>query len=116
MVNECLLPRHRLYVYFGNWPLAFVVMALLALATRHWKWLTFAATAAGVIPLVVTFFILESPKWLLQRDRTQEAIAVLETICRKNGKSVDRDRVFITFNSCAIAILAPQADVICIWF
>ena len=65
----------------------FVVMSLLAIATRNWQWLTLSFCILQLIPLALMIFISESPKWLIERNRLSRALGVLHRFCRINRHS-----------------------------
>ena len=70
----------------NGWPAGLMLMAGIAAGTRYWRYyhLTLAAIALPLL-LVFIFFILESPRWLIQHRRFAEAHQILEKIAAING-------------------------------
>ncbi|KAA0198082.1 Organic cation transporter protein [Fasciolopsis buskii] len=58
--------------------------ALLAFLIPDWRWLMFAMTAVGTIGILYVCFGPESPRWLVAKGRTDEAMEVLERGYRYN--------------------------------
>jgi len=55
--------------------------------TNGWRWMLGIGAVPGLILLVSMFFVPYSPRWLMQRGRTDEARAVLTRT--RNGEGVD---------------------------
>lgn len=85
---EVVLPRHRLLVQIGGWPIGYMWTAALAALFRSWRSMVIASNLFGIIPIILTFFCCyESPKWLLEKKRYAEAKVVLMKIAERNGIS-----------------------------
>lgn len=76
------------FLNFG-WNIGSLVMTFSAYFISTWSKLqvTFASFAVGL--LAVYFLIPESPRWLLQKGRIEEAKAVLVSIAKTNGVASD---------------------------
>lgn len=92
LLTEMVGPTKRMFASFcvyitfciGNY-----ILLLMAYLIRDWKVLYWAITVPIGAYIIVLFFISESPRWLLSRGRTKEAIEILEKMARFNGKIVD---------------------------
>ena len=63
-----------------------VVIAFIGYQIQHWRQLTMAISALGAPLLVINLLLPESPRWLLSKGRSKEAIKVLEIIATGNGE------------------------------
>ncbi len=74
--------------YFINtgWDLGIVVLGGLAYFCRDMAWLELIIALTNVPFLLAWFLMLESPRWLLSKGRSEEAKRVMRTMCRWNGK------------------------------
>ena len=89
LLTELVGPAYR-----GIYSLALTLffssgIALLSLLASHWphSWrgLTHMVTLLGLPFLVLQWWMVESPRWLLSVNRTEEAEVVLRKIARGNG-------------------------------
>jgi len=62
-----------------------VIFAFISYYVQHWRKLTGLISILGLPLLSYHFFIPESPRWLLAKNRVQEARKVLEDIAHGNG-------------------------------
>jgi len=60
--------------------------AYIAYLVQHWRQLTLLISLIGLPFAAYHFFLPESPRWLLTKNRSSEALKVLEGIARGNGK------------------------------
>lgn len=82
---EFLKQKHRFTVMaIGGWPLCYMSFGLIAFLTRDWRKLTIALNVFGILPLTMLYFTFESPKWLLQRGRGDEAKKVFQKLSKLN--------------------------------
>ncbi|XP_064087990.1 solute carrier family 22 member 6-A-like isoform X2 [Macrobrachium nipponense] len=67
-------------------PFSFLLSALAGLAyfIRNWKYLMMAGSSPVLLLVVVSFLAPESPRWLLQRGRGEEARKVLRLAVKLN--------------------------------
>ncbi|NXN25436.1 S22FL protein, partial [Nycticryphes semicollaris] len=62
------------------------VYALLGYYVREWRYLTLVSNTPGVIFLLLSFMLPESPRWLYSQGKMAEAEDVLQYIALGNGK------------------------------
>ncbi|KAM6346847.1 solute carrier family 22 member 15-like isoform 2-T3 [Alca torda] len=62
------------------------VYALLGYFVREWRYLTLVSNTPGVIFLLFSFMLPESPRWLYSQGKIAEAEDVLQYIALGNGK------------------------------
>ncbi|XP_010013302.1 PREDICTED: solute carrier family 22 member 15-like, partial [Nestor notabilis] len=62
------------------------VYALLGYCVREWRYLALVSNTLGVIFLLLSFMLPESPRWLYSQGKTAEAEEVLQYIALGNGK------------------------------
>jgi MFS transporter, SP family, arabinose:H+ symporter len=79
-LNQMAIVTGILLAYLANWSLAFA-------GPESWRWMFLVAGVPSIAFLVALFFVPESPRWLLERGRKQEALAVLTRI---NGSVAGR--------------------------
>ncbi|KAL9616004.1 MAG: hypothetical protein Q9160_009075 [Pyrenula sp. 1 TL-2023] len=86
LLTELCHPQHRARVtaiYNCLWNLGAIVNTWLTFGTRHidsnWSWRipTLGQAIPSVIQIAFLFWIPESPRWLISKDRHNEALAVL---------------------------------------
>ncbi|XP_064418782.1 solute carrier family 22 member 15 isoform X2 [Latimeria chalumnae] len=59
--------------------------ALLGFYIRDWRTLAFVANSPGVLFLLLSLTLQESPRWLYSQGKTEKAQEVLQYIAHKNG-------------------------------
>ncbi|XP_046641550.1 organic cation transporter 1-like [Daphnia pulicaria] len=91
LVMELVGPEFRTFagngisMFFG---LSLALLAGLAHFLRHWFHLALA-TSVPFLPLFGYYWVVpESPRWLLSRDRIDEAEAIVQRIARINKRSI----------------------------
>ncbi|XP_035186177.1 solute carrier family 22 member 15-like isoform X3 [Oxyura jamaicensis] len=62
------------------------VYALLGYCVREWRHLALVANTPGVVFLLLSFMLPESPRWLYSQGKTAEAEDVMQYIALGNGK------------------------------
>jgi SP family arabinose:H+ symporter-like MFS transporter len=70
-LNQMAIVTGILLSYLANWGLTF-------LGSESWRWMFAVAAVPALLLLVALFFVPESPRWLMERGREREAMAVLE--------------------------------------
>ncbi|MBN7805219.1 MFS transporter [Agrobacterium rosae] len=85
----------------GCWAIGTVALALLALvAGTHggeaWRTIFFVTGIPALIGILLRFYVPESPFYLNQQGRSEEAWQVLQRVAKENGRAID------------ISPLAPQ--------
>ncbi|WP_320195247.1 MFS transporter [Agrobacterium rosae] len=85
----------------GCWAIGTVALALLALvAGTHggeaWRTIFFVTGIPALVGILLRFYVPESPFYLNQQGRSEEARQVLQRVAKENGRAID------------ISPLAPQ--------
>jgi SP family arabinose:H+ symporter-like MFS transporter len=79
-VNQMTIVTGILLSYLVNWLLAFN-------AQNGWRWMFATAAVPATVFFIAMFFVPESPRWLVENERSVEALRVL---ARVNGGGVAR--------------------------
>ncbi|OZJ03832.1 hypothetical protein BZG36_04309 [Bifiguratus adelaidae] len=62
----------------------------LGLSTvRGWRWMTAVTVVPGIIQMILLFFCVESPRWLIGQNRIEEATVALTRV--RQGYNIDRE-------------------------
>ncbi|KAM7426950.1 hypothetical protein ABFA07_021831 [Porites harrisoni] len=69
----------------------FVVLSLLAYLIRDWRYLMLTVSLPGLPLLLCWWIIPESPRWLIAKNRLDEAHELLMKYARKNRVNVDSE-------------------------
>ena len=69
-LNQMAIMSGILLAYLVNWGLSFQ-------GGESWRWMFAVAVAPSLFFLVGLFFVPESPRWLIENDRDEEALKVL---------------------------------------
>lgn len=69
----------------GSFAVGIVLFAFIASFVQHWRMLTGIISILGLPLLSYHWFIPESPRWLLAKNRLEESRKVLEEIAHGNG-------------------------------
>jgi len=86
LLTEIAHPQHRARftaVYNCLWNLGALISSLIAFGTQYinsnwsWKILTLLQILPSIIQLIFIYWIPESPRWLISKDRTDEALSML---------------------------------------
>lgn len=59
---------------------SYFINAVFAQAVYNWRWMLFAGVLPGVILLVGMCFMSDTPRWLISKNREDEAISVFKKI------------------------------------
>ena len=79
-LNQMAIVSGILLAYLANWLLAFT-------GPSSWRWMFAVAAVPATAFLIGLFFVPESPRWLVEKAREQEALSVLSKI---NGAAAAR--------------------------
>jgi SP family arabinose:H+ symporter-like MFS transporter len=79
-LNQMAIVSGILLSYFVNWVLSYA-------GPESWRWMFAVAAAPSAAFLAALFFVPESPRWLVEAGREEEALAVLT---RVNGPEIAR--------------------------
>ncbi|XP_011504395.1 PREDICTED: organic cation transporter 1-like [Ceratosolen solmsi marchali] len=88
---ELMGPRYRTFagmvicIFFAT---AMSLLALLSYLLRNWYTLSLAISVPFVLLFSYYWIIPESPRWLLSKNRIDEAEVIVQTMARINGKPV----------------------------
>ncbi|VDN56617.1 unnamed protein product [Dracunculus medinensis] len=90
---ESLPTKHRMWLvtvitYSPN----YVVFTALAYFTGSWRLLSRVIAGLTFLPLIFLLFIQETPRWLVQKEKIDEAREALVTIAKWNGKNTAEHR------------------------
>lgn len=81
-LNQMAIVSGILLSYLVNWGLSFN-------AVTGWRWMFAVAAIPSVAFLVALFFVPESPRWLAERGRVEDARAVLRRIHHDGDKELN---------------------------
>jgi MFS family permease len=94
LLMEFLSQKHRLWVTsIAGWPVAYAVMSLLAYLTADWRVLAVVTNVSGLPALALILFVGESPRWLLQKGKSNIADVQLRRIVRINKNELDEGQL-----------------------
>lgn len=62
----------------------YIMTALFAYYIRNWRWLEIAVSLPGLLFISYYWFIPESARWLLTKERRDEAEKILESVAKEN--------------------------------
>ncbi|XP_046415882.1 organic cation transporter 1-like [Neodiprion fabricii] len=88
---ELMGPRYRTFagmvicMFFAT---AMSLLALLGYLLRHWYALSLATSVPFVLLFSYYWIIPESPRWLLSKNRIDEAEVIVQRMAKVNGKTV----------------------------
>ncbi|XP_076629444.1 organic cation transporter 1 [Colletes latitarsis] len=88
---ELMGPRYRTFagmvicMFFAS---AMSLLALLGYLLRHWFTLSLATSVPFVLLFSYYWIIPESPRWLLSKNRIDEAEEIVQRMAKINGKTV----------------------------
>ena len=89
LLTEIVGPSYRaVYNLFlmGSFSCGIVLLSVLAnYFSESWRMLTFSVTLVGLPFLLLQKYLIESPRWLLSKNRKEEAEATLRKIAQGNG-------------------------------
>jgi SP family xylose:H+ symportor-like MFS transporter len=87
--NQFSIIFGMLVVYFVNYSISRMGNETW-LHDSGWRWMFFSETIPGAVFLFLLFFVPESPRWLMIRNREAKALAVLTRI---NGSDTAREMI-----------------------
>ena len=74
--------------YQVPWALGEIVLGLLAMGVRDYRWYQTLLAAPMVIMLGIMYFIPESPRWLIRKKKYKEAQDIITKAAKFNGVSL----------------------------
>ncbi|RUS82165.1 hypothetical protein EGW08_010047 [Elysia chlorotica] len=91
------------------WVLGICVLTTMAYFLRDWRHLQIAISVPNAFSLLLyTAFLPESPRWLLQKGRTTEAMYIVQKIAEGN-------RIVLTDTACQLDDVDSERDAKSIW-
>ncbi|GIY30766.1 carcinine transporter [Caerostris extrusa] len=72
-----------------SWAVGLCILPLIAYLSTNWIILGSVSTSLAVLMYGYWKFLPESPRWLVSREKYEEATTVLMKIAKENGKDVD---------------------------
>ncbi|MDX2151587.1 MAG: sugar porter family MFS transporter [Bryobacteraceae bacterium] len=85
-LNQMAIVSGILLAYFVNWLLSFQ-------GQSSWRWMFAAAAVPSLAFFVALFFVPESPRWLVEKGRDQEALHVLGKVGAANEFRAIREAI-----------------------
>ncbi|XP_028045997.1 organic cation transporter 1 isoform X2 [Monomorium pharaonis] len=88
---ELMGPRYRTFagmVICMFFAIAMSLLALLGYLLRHWYTLSLATSVPFILLFSYYWIIPESPRWLLSKNRIDEAEVIVQQMAKVNGKTV----------------------------
>lgn len=71
--------------------LGLILLSIVTYLLRDWRKLAWATSAPFVLYYFYWFVLPESPRWLLMKERLEEANTILKSIARVNGKEMPEE-------------------------
>ncbi|XP_014668813.1 PREDICTED: organic cation transporter protein-like [Priapulus caudatus] len=84
---EMFLPKYRTYVgtlYEPFWAVGVMWLALIAWLLKDWRWIQLALVLPTVLTISYYWIIPESLRWLLLKNRHEQAQSQIRTACKFN--------------------------------
>jgi len=78
-----------------SWPTCRLIIAGLAYGFRDWHWHLRCISGLVAFGTVLMFFIPESPRWLIARDRTEEAKEILYNAAKRNKLNIEKEQIVL---------------------
>ncbi|XP_042890724.1 organic cation transporter protein-like isoform X3 [Penaeus japonicus] len=94
LVTEVVSPSARtltgmLYAFFFGSGIA--ILPGIAYFVRSWRYLELTIGISSGVLISYYWFLPESPRWLASKGRTQEALKIMKSIAKTNGKVLPSD-------------------------
>jgi len=88
LMSEIVGPSYR-GVYgiavMGSFPIGLIILSYVASHLQNWRLLTSFVTLLGLPFIMCHWYLVESPRWFLSKNRQSEAEQVLHHIAKGNG-------------------------------
>ncbi|XP_075858930.1 solute carrier family 22 member 1 isoform X2 [Microcebus murinus] len=94
-------------LYQAFFTVGLVLLAGLAYAIPHWRWLQLAVSLPTFLFLLNYWCVPESPRWLLSQKRNSQAVEIMNHIAQKNGKLPPEDVKMLSLEEDATGKLSP---------
>ncbi|VDN53386.1 unnamed protein product [Dracunculus medinensis] len=91
---ENLPKKDRLWInILITWSPNIALLAIIAYLCTTWKVLAVVTSLLSIPAIVLLYFVYESPRWLIQQGRIDEALIILKAITRINGTNEISDQM-----------------------
>uniref|UniRef100_A0A8C5AHL1 Solute carrier family 22 member 6 n=1 Tax=Gadus morhua TaxID=8049 RepID=A0A8C5AHL1_GADMO len=70
-----------------------LILALVAYFIRDWRWLTFAVSLPFYVAFLYSWWLLESSRWLVLKNKPEQAVENLRLVARYNGRQADGEKI-----------------------
>ncbi|PAA90644.1 hypothetical protein BOX15_Mlig004893g1 [Macrostomum lignano] len=70
-----------------GWSAGIFLLTGAAYVTQHWRYLELVISAPALLLLLAHFYVVESPRWLMQVGRACDATAALHKMAAVNGRT-----------------------------
>uniref|UniRef100_A0A0K0FM85 Solute carrier family 22 member 15 (inferred by orthology to a human protein) n=1 Tax=Strongyloides venezuelensis TaxID=75913 RepID=A0A0K0FM85_STRVS len=91
-IVENVPKNDRIWIYnVFTWSPNTVLFAIVAYFSGEWRLLARVTAILSIPAAILTFVSAESPRWLIQKGKIQEAKKELKKICKINGRDIGDD-------------------------
>merc|ERR1719427_1458748 len=114
LMSELVGARYRgIYgiLITGAYPFGIVFMSQVAWYIRDWREFTFLVSVMGIPYLVYHWYMVESPRWLINTNRNDEAKAILQDLALGNGVESEK-QAFVVKKSAADSVKEYLSDLL----
>lgn len=114
LMSELVGARYRgIYgiLITGAYPFGIVFMSQVAWYIRDWREFTFLVSVMGIPYLVYHWYMVESPRWLINTNRNDEAKAILQYLALGNGVESEK-QAFVVKKSAADSVKEYLSDLL----
>ncbi|XP_059912661.1 solute carrier family 22 member 6-like [Gadus macrocephalus] len=96
LIVEWIPTRVRTVVGTGTgycYTMGQLILALVAYFIRDWRWLTFAVSLPFYVAFLYSWWLLESSRWLVLKNKPEQAVENLRLVARYNGRQADGEKI-----------------------
>lgn len=83
--SKRLIAGTVVFIFFSG---GYVLIALFAKLIHYWRWLQLALTLPGVLFIFYWWWIPESVRWLLSKNKLEEAKTIIHQVARTNKVTI----------------------------
>ncbi|CAI4221297.1 unnamed protein product [Auanema sp. JU1783] len=73
------------------WALGYALLAFVAFLTKSWDTIQLITVILHVMSVVLLYFVPESPRWLIMKDKVTEAEPIIRKACILNNRALPSD-------------------------
>ncbi|KAG1654064.1 Organic cation transporter protein [Nymphon striatum] len=77
---------------FWGFPIGMIVLAGISYGLKNWVYIQITIAVLFVVSLILTWFLPESPRWLITKGRLEEATKVIEHAAKRNHIDISGKR------------------------